>query len=218
MSSLISFETLCPACKHPNEAEVWAVVNVKTDPELKDLLLGGELNMIECAACKEIFYAEHFLLYHDPAYELMAFVYPDAYQTEKPEWEEKTKRDFAASQSSLPENERLSYAPVTLFGLDQLVFIVEEEEEASIQGEIVSLLSPEHHFQIRGIRPSVARATHFPPVLPYIRDAGLSPRDAVLRALDKIKVANDRLTVYSKLESQIRENPAMEIPVDLKSA
>ena len=62
MSHLIEHDIECTYCQHPNTVEVWSVINVDLDPELKDLLLGGELNMTECEACHKTFYAEHFLL------------------------------------------------------------------------------------------------------------------------------------------------------------
>src|SRR5438552_3618111 len=99
MSNLVQIEMTCPACKIPNAVEVWSSLNVREDPELKELLLGGEVNMMECKACREVFYAEHFLLYHDPDSELLAFVYPQSYEEKQAEWEEKTRTDFLKTQN-----------------------------------------------------------------------------------------------------------------------
>ncbi len=207
MSYLGQQESACTYCQYPNEVEVWSIINVNTDPELRDLLLGGEINMAECASCKKIFYAEHFLLYHDPAYELMAFVYPGAYLEEKPKWEEKTKIDFEGTQSTVPENERQSYLPVTLFGLDQLVFQVEDDEEHAIQGEIVELLAADHGFQTKKLKPAEARRLQVPTVIPYFQAQGGLVRTSVLAALEKLKTVNDRLFVYAKFEEKLRQDP-----------
>src|SRR5687767_14984980 len=115
MSHLIEFDTPCTYCQHPNTVEEWSLVNVKLDPELKDLLLGGELNMGECEACGKMFYAEHFLLYHDPDAQLMAFVYPLSDEAKRSELEKKTQDDFQASQALAVDAERLDYEPLTLF-------------------------------------------------------------------------------------------------------
>ncbi len=208
MSLLIEQEIPCTHCQYPNEVEVWSAINVKTDPELKDLLLGGEINMAECASCKEIFYAEHFLLYHDPQFELMAFVYPHTYTDERDRWKQKTAEDYAASQSNLPENERLSYPPITLFGLDQLVFLVEDEEENEIQGEIITLYTPGNGFKVRALTHAVARQQNIPRFVPYLETSQAPTRDSVLGALEKIRALNDRLYVYGKFEETLRGNPS----------
>jgi hypothetical protein len=97
MSVLIEREIPCTFCQFPNAVEVWSVVNVKEDPELKDLLLGGELNMGECASCKKVYFAETFLLYHDPEAELLGFVYPYQARIDKDSFEKKTKDDLKPS-------------------------------------------------------------------------------------------------------------------------
>jgi len=207
MSYLVHQESLCTYCQFPNEVEVWSIVNVNTDPELRDLLLGGELNMAECASCKQIFYAEHFMLYHDPDYELMAFVYPHEHADERPQWERKTAEDFARTQAETPEDKKLAYSPVTLFGLDQLIYFVEHEEEKAIQGEIASLLAPAHGFLTRKLKPSEAREKNVPTVIPYLNDQEGLVRTSVLAALEKLRAVNDRLFVYAKLEETLRQNP-----------
>lgn len=205
MSYLVQQESVCTHCQYPNEVEVWSIINVKSDPELRDILLGGELNMAECASCKEFFYAEHFLLYHDPAYELMAFVYPHSYADDKPQWEKKTAEDFARTQADTMPADRQNYFPVTLFGLDQLVFQVEDDEEKAIQGEIAKLLSPDHGFQTKTLRPSEARRLNLPIAIPYIEPQGLN-RASVMAALEKLKAANDRLYVYTKFEEMLQKD------------
>src|SRR3954469_9291361 len=142
MSVLIEKEIPCTHCQFPNVVELWSIVNVKEDPELKDLLLGGELNIAECSSCKKNFFAETFLLYHDPDAELLAFVYPYQARTERATYEEKTKKDFEALKESAPSQASFPYAPLTFFGLDELVRLVEQEEEMGIQAEIVAALAP----------------------------------------------------------------------------
>lgn len=213
MSHLTVFDAPCMYCQHPNEVEVWSAINVKEDPELKNILLGGELNMIECVSCKEVFYAEHFLLYHDPIYELMAFVYPHSYGSEKEKWELKTLADFAQIQVDATPEQKINYDPISLFGFDQLVFLVEDEEEMAIQGEIAAWLSNGSDFRVRKFRPSEARERKLPFVLPYIENPGASPREKVLAGLAKLKVLNDRLTVYAQFESQLRDNPTIDVGV-----
>ena len=48
--------------------------------------------MTECESCHKTFFAEHFLLYHDPDAELMAFVYPLVNELERASWEKNRRR------------------------------------------------------------------------------------------------------------------------------
>lgn len=198
MSYLAEQDVVCTNCKHPNNAEIWSSINTQVDPELKDILLGGELNLIECAACRKVFYAEQFLLYHDPANELMAFVYPFSHREEKEAWEEKTKMDFSQSD--------YTYPAVSLFGLDELVRLVEAEDEAEIQSEIVAHMAPDDNLAIKRLRPSVARRYSAPRVIPYVKTPSTS-RENLLAALGKIQEKNDRLSVYVAFATHVKITP-----------
>ena len=211
MSVLVSRDVPCPYCKHPNEAEVWSSINVREDPELKDILIGGELNMTTCSSCREVFYVDHFLLYHDPESELMAFVYPRDAAAEKEVWEAKTASDFAESQATIPEGDRLPYPPATFFGLDELVRLVEREDEMNLQGEIVAALAPAHGFGIRRLRALDARSGGWPRILPVMNGRD-SARESLAAGLRKLKDVNDRLFVYNELAERLEREPALVPP------
>lgn len=214
MSLLIEEEILCPQCKLPIQAELWSILNVREDPELKDLLVGGEINMVECSACRHIFYAEHFLIYHDPDNEFMAFVYPLSYAPEKVRWEEKMKTDFEMTQSMGDESTRVAYEPTALFGLDALVAWVDETEEMNLQGDIVAVFAEQGQFAVRRFKPSVARRWNIPPVLPYKKDLEKNFREAVVAALSDLETINDRLFVYREARKRLIENPALSLPTE----
>ncbi len=201
MSFLLEEEKACPACKYPNKVDVWSIVNVKEDPELKDLLLGGELNMTECASCKHIFYAEHFIIYHESDRELMAFVYPLAASAEAPKWKEKTAADFAAYQANAEPGSELTYQPVTLFGLDDLVQLVQKEEEMNVQSDIVKTLADQGNFSTKTLRAGKARELGLPIVLPLSGEG--EPRERVKRGVEELLTINDRLFVYRDLLAQL---------------
>ena len=79
MSILSNCEIKCN-CGETFEAEVWKAVNVFDDPDLKDVILSGRFNTVECPHCKKVFYHEHFFMYQDLQNELIALnaTYPDA--------------------------------------------------------------------------------------------------------------------------------------------
>jgi hypothetical protein len=211
MSTLLEQEIPCALCQHPNFVEVWSSINVREDSELKDIMLGGELNMAECVACKKLFYAEHFLLYHDPDQELMAFVYPFNFGLEREIWEEKTKINFEESQK-IGNQPALLYPPLSFFGLDELIQLVEKEEEYSIQGQIVEVLGQQHHFPTQKIRPSVARRQKIPSVIPYKKDSEFN-LGSIVQALKDLEQMNDRLFVYQDLLTRLQTTPSIQLEV-----
>jgi hypothetical protein len=201
MSFLIEQEIECPSCKFPNRVEVWSVVNVKEDPELKDILLGGEMNMAECESCKHVFYAEHFIIYHESDRELMAFVYPFNHRDDAARWKEKTAVDFAGYQENAGKDGALTYPPVTLFGLDELVQLVQNEEEIQMQGDIVKALANEHGFEIKMLGAARARELKLPTVLPLSEGADL--RERVRLGLENLLRINERLFIYRNLLNEM---------------
>lgn len=211
---LIEKEIPCTYCQFPNSVEIWSIVNVKEDPELKDLLLGGELNMAECTSCKKIFYAESFMLYHDPDAEMLAFVYPFGNRNERESFEEKTQQDFTALKASSPNAASFTYAPLTFFGLDELVRLIEDEDEMEIQSEIVKAIAPKLKIPVADLRPSVARQQKVPRVVPGFSSSDRFNREQLLSALQRIEDENNRLSVYTRWLQTTAENPRYEIQFD----
>lgn len=208
MSQLVEREITCPACKQPAEVEVWSAMNVQEDPELKDLLLGGEINITECPACKETFYVDSFVLYHDPANEIMAFVFPMDDEMPRETLAEKMTVDFEATQATLDPDDRLAYGPVCFKGLNELVDFVERDEEVALQGEVVEAIAAEQRLPIRKLRPSQARGQNVPRVLPFMSETGRSERDALMAGLRRLREINDRLSVYNETLDRFSKDAA----------
>lgn len=211
MSYLVNKEIPCQHCQFPNEVEVWSIVNVKEDPELRDLLLGGEFNMTECTACRKIFYAEHFVLYHDPDLQFMAFVYPYEDRANRAEFEKRTRENFEQYQMSDAQGGPLTYSPATLFGLDELVALVEWEEDARIQSEIATHLLDPKKYQFKTLKPSFFRQHRLPPLLPFPKNQPVHNDENLLMALRSVLQANERLAIYANAESYLLEHPQLTL-------
>lgn len=68
----------CPNCQTPFMAEVFQLVDVGRQPELKQLVLSGQLNLAICPRCGAGGQISTPLVYHDPDHELfMTFVPPE---------------------------------------------------------------------------------------------------------------------------------------------
>src|SRR5438445_5008359 len=78
MSTFNDIDITCEECGEEFRGTVWVAVHAGQDPELKDLLLGGELNLVSCPECGHVTFQDHFLIYQEPAAGLVAYVYPEA--------------------------------------------------------------------------------------------------------------------------------------------
>ncbi|MCY4525158.1 MAG: CpXC domain-containing protein, partial [Anaerolineaceae bacterium] len=73
-----SMSVNCPACQSVVEADVEQIIEVRRQPQLKQALLSGQLNRIQCRACGASNVLVTPLLYHDADNEvLLAFVPPE---------------------------------------------------------------------------------------------------------------------------------------------
>ncbi|MFO7678493.1 MAG: CpXC domain-containing protein [Chloroflexota bacterium] len=68
----------CPNCRTLYAAEVFQLIDVGQQPEIKEYVLSGELNLAVCPKCGAAGQISSPLVYHDPAHELfMTFVPPE---------------------------------------------------------------------------------------------------------------------------------------------
>lgn len=69
-------ELVCRTCGHAQPETVWRSINVTLDPELKQSLLNGEINVFACSACGTKALILQDLLYHDMAKGLVVWLRP----------------------------------------------------------------------------------------------------------------------------------------------
>ncbi len=136
MSTFNELDVTCEQCGEEFNGTVWTAIHAGEDPELKDLLLGGELNILFCPKCAHTFYYEHFLLYQDPRLRLVAYVYPPAEENRRAELEILMKRGFSEAQETFKPKDRLLYGPSLFFGLDELQARIRHEEERLVKEDV----------------------------------------------------------------------------------
>jgi len=76
MSQKKTHEIACPLCGREQEVELWDSVDVGEDPELRDRLLSGLINRVECAGCKKWFRIDKPLVYHDREQDIFIHLEP----------------------------------------------------------------------------------------------------------------------------------------------
>ncbi len=136
MSVFNEIDVTCVQCGKEFKGTVWTSVNAKEDPELKDMLLGGEINILFCPECSHTFFYEHFLLYIDPRLNLAAYVYPPHEESERNDLELMMKRSFREAQEAFDPKDRLTCEPLLMFGLDELQVKIREEDQRFLTDEV----------------------------------------------------------------------------------
>jgi hypothetical protein len=69
-------QTVCPRCKQPIVAEVEQVFDLNTDPQAKQRLLNGTVNVARCSSCGYSGPISTPVIYHDPEKELLLTFFP----------------------------------------------------------------------------------------------------------------------------------------------
>jgi hypothetical protein len=200
------------SCGETFETDLFQSISVQENPELKELLLAGEINVVKCSSCFQMLYAERFVLYHDTAEELIAFVYPRDMEAQADDIKSQMQRSFADLQAALPEKQKIAYQPVLVFGLDELCALIHLEEDRTDEADIVSVLCGEMGLLKKKLSKDAARRLGIPTVLPLSGEAAPKEDAAGFRArlIQGLKVilhSNDRLQHYKKLLEQVESNP-----------
>ncbi|MBN1383500.1 MAG: hypothetical protein JW983_01290 [Elusimicrobia bacterium] len=116
-------------CGKTFEWTLWESINVTTDPDLKESLLNGTLNVVVCPYCGLLFYYERFLLYHDEKKRYLFYVYNHDCEEDKEVLKKKAVADCRAIRDKSEKHEIFSdYRIEVFFGLDNLVKFLKEEE------------------------------------------------------------------------------------------
>ena len=76
MSVRETVEAKCPACGEESQVEVWRSMNVTQDPDAKELLLAGTVNVFQCPKCRYESLLDVDFLYHDMERKFSVQYYP----------------------------------------------------------------------------------------------------------------------------------------------
>lgn len=113
----------CPACQTQYAADVHQIVDVGRNPELKEALLAGYLNVAQCPSCGAVTQISGPLLYHDPEHELFMVHVPMEMGLAHEEQERMIGQLVTQTMDSLPPEERRGYMfqPETILSLQTMM-------------------------------------------------------------------------------------------------
>lgn len=123
-------QTTCPRCKAPIIADVNQLIDVSVDPQLKQKLLNGSLNVAHCQNCGYQGMLSVPLVYHDADKELLLTYFPPELGLSRNEQEKQIGPLITQVVNRLPAEKRKAYlfSPQTMLTFQTLVEKVLEGE------------------------------------------------------------------------------------------
>lgn len=122
----------CPACGHRQLVECCQAVNVKRNPELKERLFKGELNIIKCDECGNRAVVDLVFLYHDMDRQFCVQYCPyDLVAQNSDKLSEMYTADGRlniAAGIQLPESAHYMYEPHIVLSLDEMIRYIQFRE------------------------------------------------------------------------------------------
>jgi len=205
MSILSNCEVKC-SCGETFEAELWKAVNVFDDPDLKDVILSGRFNTVQCPKCHQFFYHEHFFMYQDLQNELIAYVYPKENKSMAREFRNKMLSEFKELTDGIEEFKKIDFDPILYFGIEDLIDTINHEDSLKDEMDIVDYISKILDFDIVEIKPSKARNLCIVNKIPKIKKSTGDTKLDIVSGLEQLLKYNPNLIEYSNFLSRIKKN------------
>lgn len=99
----------CPNCGTPYIADIYQVIDVGRQPQLKEMLLAGQLNVAVCPNCRAGGRIATPMLYHDPAHDLFMIHVPQEMHLDQVRREELVGRLVQQVINQTPMEQRRGY-------------------------------------------------------------------------------------------------------------
>ena len=113
----------CPHCGAQYNAPVFNIVDVGQTPELKQVVLTGQLNASQCPRCGQINYLATPLLYHDPEHEFLGVFIPPQLNLSESQRQKLIGDLTKALMDALPAEQRRGYmlTPQQFLSMESLI-------------------------------------------------------------------------------------------------
>ncbi len=172
----------CPHGCEEFDISYWSFVRADGEEDLKSSILAGELNLVRCPHCGTFFHHDGELVYIDAPAELLVFVFSQKDKPREQELRAKMTQDYQSLKPVLLHETGLSFAPVCVFGLEELQHLLRHEEERSEESAVIAAASAQQGFQVARLRPVYAREHHFPLYIPAPSSKNPSANDYAVAA------------------------------------
>lgn len=213
MSFKGEIEAHCPKGCESFQAEVWSFIRGDTSPALRLTVLCRECNLLLCPSCGMAFFPSEPYVYYEPRAEILAFVFPEEYRSREDYWHEKMQDDFKRFKEGLGQGMPVAIEPEIFFGSDDLARLLESEDCRSEEREVMEHVAKGLGLSLYRVSPRYARKNGIPDTLPYLARPGRKATpESVVKGLEKLVAANERLTAYSGYLAALKSAAASELP------
>ncbi|MEW6042533.1 MAG: CpXC domain-containing protein [Elusimicrobiota bacterium] len=212
--SLTRFHQLVCSCGETLNVELISSINAAQDPNLKESILSGELNLIKCGNCFRLFYADSFVLYIDLPQEIIAFIYPAADESKKDELNKKTEIEFMSMCSSLTDEEKINIEPMVFFGMDKFSDFLKAENDMEDEIEVMRFICSQNKISTKTICKSRARKSKLPFILPKLKskkNEKADQREEIIAGLNEVLKICPELTAYSSALQRITGDSSINL-------
>ena len=127
----------CPNCSTPYTAEVHQIIDVGRQPELKQMVLSGQLNVAVCPNCGAGGQLSSVVLYHDPDHELFMLYVPPELQMDQMQQEQYIGRLTREVLDKTPMEQRRAYMLQPAMILTMQSFVEKVLETEGITKEMI---------------------------------------------------------------------------------
>ena len=120
----------CPNCRQPIEANINQLFDVGNDPSIKQMVLSGVFNLVQCPHCGYQGNVATPIVYHDPEKELLLTYFPPELNKPVNEQERIIGPIITQVMNSLPQEKRKGYLfrPQTMLTLQGMVEHILEKD------------------------------------------------------------------------------------------
>ena len=205
MSILSNCEIKC-SCGETFEAELWKAVNVFDDPDLKEVILSGRFNTVECPKCHKVFYHEHFFIYQDLQNEMIAYIYPQADKVMATDIRKKMLSEFKTLSQGIEELEKIDFEPILYFGIEDLIDTIKNEDYIKDEIDILNFIAKRIELDLIKIKPAKARNLCILHTIPKIKKSTGDIKKDIVSGLEQLLEYNPNLVEYENLLARIKQN------------
>jgi DNA-directed RNA polymerase subunit RPC12/RpoP len=120
----------CPQCKQPVAADITRLFDVRENPQVKQILLSGAYNLIQCPNCGYRGQAPTPIVYHDPEKELLLTFFPPELHIPVNQQEQMIGPMIKRVMDNLPMEQRKAYLfkPETMLTRQRMVERILEKD------------------------------------------------------------------------------------------
>ncbi|MFQ3675088.1 MAG: CpXC domain-containing protein [Endomicrobiia bacterium] len=207
MSFIDKKEIKC-LCGKVFNTKVVLSVNLAQTPELKEVILEGRFNIVECPFCKKLLYVEIPFFYLDPEENMVIYVFPKSYENEKEKYLREAETNFSLSLRTIEniEEKKGNYFLQVFFGIEELVEFLIFQEKENDEKEFLCKIVDTINLKMIDFPPQKSRPKNIISKLPYIDKGTKVCLDNVIEGLSLLLNKYPQLEIYNKLLNDIKFN------------